>query len=256
MSETPSVNTVGYTVAEAVKKAAAQLNVEPMLVRWELDTSHFRNEEGRRVPRDTVAIIATALDASAVDGANACRDWVAGLLERMEVEATVTSKLDGDKRVTISIDSPRARHLVGRRGVTLQAIVQLMEATLARTEHADWQFRLDIQGGRDRDERDDRDDRRDRGDRGDRGDRRGRGRDRDRDGRRSKKNPDKLKSLAVRLAEQAIEKGEAIVIRQELNSYERRIVHVAIQDMEGVSSESIGDGSVKQIRLVPDGYEE
>ena len=57
-------------------------------------------------------------------------------------------------------------------------------------------------------------------------------------------------------AEQAIEKGEAIVIRQELNSYERRIVHVAIQDMEGVSSESIGDGSVKQIRLVPDGYEE
>ena len=116
MSETPSVNTVGYTVAEAVKKAAAQLNVEPMLVRWELDTSHFRNEEGRRVPRDTVAIIATALDASAVDGANACRDWVAGLLERMEVEATVTSKLDGDKRVTISIDSPRARHLVGRRG--------------------------------------------------------------------------------------------------------------------------------------------
>ena len=120
----------------------------------------------------------------------------------------------------------------------------------ACTEHADWQFRLDIQGGRGRDERDDRDDRRDRGDR------RGRGRDRDRDGRRSKKNPDKLKSLAVRLAEQAIEKGEAIVIRQELNSYERRIVHVAIQDMEGVSSESIGDGSVKQIRLVPDGYEE
>ena len=255
MSETqdrPSVTAEGYTVAEAVKKAAAELNVEAMLIEWTLDKSHFRNEEGRTVPRDTVKIVATARDKASIEGAHAARDYVANLLKKMEVEGSVSVTVDGDHKATIRIDSPRARHLVGRKGVTLYAITDLLVATLARGEHADWQVRIEVEGGRDRD--DDRGDRRDRRDRrdDDRGDRRERRGRRD-DDRRSKKNPEKLKKLALRLAQEAIDTGESVKLRQELNSFERRIVHMELSDFEGVTTESVGDGSFKHVVIHPAG---
>jgi hypothetical protein len=92
-----------------------------------------------------------------------------------------------------------------------------------------------------------------RGDRGDRGRRRERG---DRDDRRSERDVKKLKRLARRLAEEAIEKGEVVRIRKELNSYERRVVHLVVAELDGVNSESEGDGAYKRIVLVPDGVEE
>jgi predicted RNA-binding protein Jag len=257
MSETQaraSVTAEGYTVAEAVKKAATELNVEAMLIDWTLDKTHFRNEEGRTVPRDTVRIIATARDKASIEGAHAARDYVSGLLEKMEVEASVSVNVDGDRKATIRIDSPRARHLVGRKGVTLYAITDLLVASLARGEHADWQVRIEVEGGRDRDDdRGDRRDRRDRrdDDRGDRGDRRERRGRRD-DDRRSKKNPDKLKKLARRLAQEAIDTGESVKLRQELNSFERRIVHMELSDFDGVNTESVGDGSFKHVVIHPD----
>jgi len=47
--------------------------------------------------------------------------------------------------------------------------------------------------------------------------------------------------------------GEAELIRKELNSYARRIVHMVVADYEGVVTESVGDGSHKQVRILPDG---
>jgi len=60
----------------------------------------------------------------------------------------------------------------------------------------------------------------------------------------------KLRELAVRLANEAMDSGEPVVMRRTLNSYERRVVHLAVEDMEGVVSESQGDGSHKQIVFV------
>jgi len=60
----------------------------------------------------------------------------------------------------------------------------------------------------------------------------------------------KLRELAVRLANEAMDSGEPVVMRRTLNSYERRVVHMAVADMEGVVSESQGDGSHKQIVFV------
>lgn len=263
MSEEQTVTTEGYTVAEAVQKAAKELGVEASLVRWDLDKSHFKNAEGRVVPRDTVKIVAHAVDASSIAGAHAARDYVRGLLEKMEVEGTVTVTDDGGKRATVRIDSPRAAHLVGRRGVTLHAIQDLLVAAMAKTEHSEWQFRLDVDGGRDRDDRDDRRDRDDRprGRDRDRDRDRGRGRDRgDRDDRRgggrSKRDLDRLKGLARQLAERALEEKKNIKIRKELNSYERRIVHVELQDFEGVTTRSVGEGSVKHVLIEVEGGEE
>ena len=42
-------------------------------------------------------------------------------------------------------------------------------------------------------------------------------------------------------------------MRRELNSYERRVVHMVIAEIAGVESESVGDGPVKQVRIMPAG---
>jgi predicted RNA-binding protein Jag len=259
MSEpTDTVTAEGYHLAEAINKAAEQLGVDPMLVSHKYDLSHFRNEEGRARPVDTVKIIAWARDPKQMEGAMAAKEWMEGLLSKMSIEATLKVDVTGDNQATLSIDSPSARHLVGRQGSNLRAINDLLTAAMKK-DYADWQVRIDVQGGERRERRDDdrgdRGDRRDRRDRGDRRDRRDRGERRERRDRRdggdhrSERDVEKLKALARRLAEEAVESGEPVHIRRELNSFERRVVHMVIAELDGVESESVGDGRHKKILI-------
>jgi len=260
-----SVNTVvteGRTVADAVAKAAEALGVGPHLVRHKLDLSHFKNEAGRGVPRDTVKIFARAIDEGTVAGAEAARAWLVGLFEVMNADADVTMKLGSEpKTATLFVTGKAARRLSS----AARAMGELVAAVLARAGHDDWSVYVDISPPRDRDRDDDRRGRgrdrdRDRGrgrdrdrDRGrgrdrdrDRG--RGRGRDRDRDrGRGRERDEDserregELRKLARRLAEKVLEDGSEVQIRRSLNSYERRLVHLEVSGIDGVASESASD---------------
>ena len=40
-------------------------------------------------------------------------------------------------------------------------------------------------------------------------------------------------------------------MRKEMNSFERRVVHMELADFDGVETESSGDGSMKQIIITP-----
>ncbi len=279
MSDPQTVVAEGRTVRDAVLKAAELLGVAPAQVQHKLDLSHFRTPDGRVRPVDTVQVIAwigaaapapasapaapraPAADAGpALDnsGALAAAEWTRTLLGHMGVDGMVRSRVNGEKRGEVRIDSAHARHLVGRRGTTLRAIRDLMAAGL-QGAHEGWTFELSVEGGREDDRpRDDRprDDRRDDRRRDDRprDDRRdGGGRD---SGGRSDRDAQALRRLAVRLAREAIETGEPVRFRRELNSFERRVVHMAVSEVPGVRSESEGDGAMKNIVLIPDGAEE
>ena len=119
-------------------------------------------------------------------------------------------------------------------------------------EAPDWNFRLDVAGGRR--ERDDRrrDDRRGGRDNRRRDDRRG-GRD---GGRDRKKNTAGLEKLAKQLAGKVQDSQEALVMRQTLNAFERRVVHQVVNNVEGVQTESFMDEGVKRIRIKPVATEE
>jgi predicted RNA-binding protein Jag len=126
--------------------------------------------------------------------------------------------------------------------------------------------------GRDRDDRGrgrDRDDRprgrgRDRDDRPRGRDRDDRPRGRDRDDRRERDGDDEgnkarnrdIERLAHRLAKRVLSSGKAELIRKEMNSYARRIVHMVVAEYEGLETESVGDGGHKQVRILPAGGEQ
>ena len=283
---------------EAVVDGAARIGLGLGEVEYKLDLDHFRNEHGANVGADTVKVWVWPLDGQMVEASRSAREYVAGLVSNMGFEAKVTSQIRGDD-VIIKVVMDNAGPLVGRRGVTLDAVRTLLLSTLGH-DHPDFHFRLDVADNRPRDryERRDSDDGergrrprdrdhgrrprdRDRTRRSDDKDRtrRSDGRDRtrrsddrdrtrrsdDRD-RRKRRNSDsdergsssrlrqadekKLRRMAEKVAKRVLSTGEPELIRKELNSFARRVVHITVAEFEGLRTESLGEGSHKQIRVV------
>jgi predicted RNA-binding protein Jag len=271
-----AVTAEARTLNDALKQAASELGVPAMSISYKIDREHFLSKNGTSTGMDTVKIAAWARDPAETAGAEAARLWLVGLIEKMGFEATVGVRLGTNKHATLLVDSESGRYLVGRQGATLRAIQEMLEAAMS-VEHGDWNFRMDIGGGREREERrddrggrrddrggrrDDRGGRRDdrggrRDDRGGRRDDRGGRRD-DRGGRSRRSDEDvaALERLAQKLAARVLEDGKPIDIRQALNSFERRIVHITIAEIDGVSTASFMDGDDKRVRILREGSEE
>ncbi len=60
-----------------------------------------------------------------------------------------------------------------------------------------------------------------------------------------------LVGLANRVARQALKTGRSRSL-EPMNPYERRIIHTAVQDIKGVSSNSIGEGASRRVVITPD----
>jgi predicted RNA-binding protein Jag len=185
----------------------------------------------------------------------------------MGIEATVVGGAN-EERVLLVIRADQPGRVVGKRGSTLSSIRHILRLML--TEHGDPIIDVDVDKTgvevdltprkRERKPRERKENNRnDRGRGQDRGQDRGRGRGRDRDrdrdqddDRKGRVSPDTLKALAQRAAEKAIESGKVITITKELNSYDRRVVHMEIADLEGISSRSEEKDGLKYVQIIPE----
>ncbi len=66
-----------------------------------------------------------------------------------------------------------------------------------------------------------------------------------------KRREETLKALAKRQAARAIKYRRSCVL-EPMNPYERRIIHTAVQEIEGVSSHSVGEGENRRVVIVSD----
>jgi spoIIIJ-associated protein len=64
------------------------------------------------------------------------------------------------------------------------------------------------------------------------------------------KKEQELKDHAQHVAHKVQETGENEIL-DFMNPYERRIVHVAVNQIKGITSESIGDGFLKRMKIIP-----
>jgi len=205
------------------------------------------------------------------------KSWFEVVLKHMDVEAEIVATGD-EERVHVAIKADKAGRVVGKRGATLRSIRHLLGLAIER-QFGERVIDVDVGDDRPRESRESRDDdreergeRRSRDRRGggggrdrDRGDRGGRDRDRgdrgDRRGSRSRGRSDsalpeeKLRALARRAAEKARESGQTITINLKLNSYDRRLVHLEVSEVEGADSQSEEreeDGEiVKYVQVIP-----
>ncbi len=63
-----------------------------------------------------------------------------------------------------------------------------------------------------------------------------------------------LIALAKRMSEQAIRSGKCRTL-EPMNPYERRIIHTTVQEIEGVTSTSFGEGNGRRVVIAPEGKE-
>lgn len=155
------------------------------------------------------------------DLAERASDFLLGVLERMGVSADIDVREETDK-VVLDIQTKDAELIIGRRGVVIDALQHLVNKVVYRernTERAERTERgkplvIDAGGFRD-------------------------------------KQVDRLRTLAQRMAERALTNQE-IVELQPMTPHDRRIVHMAIAEIAGLSSRSEGEGDDRHILLVPD----
>jgi spoIIIJ-associated protein len=63
---------------------------------------------------------------------------------------------------------------------------------------------------------------------------------------------DEIVEIARRAAEAAKSRGKEQLLSP-LNPYERRLVHLALAEIDGVTTRSVGDGFLKRVAVVPTG---
>ena len=70
------------------------------------------------------------------------------------------------------------------------------------------------------------------------------------DGYRARKELE-LKEIAARVSERVKRSGEEEELGR-MNPYERRVVHLAVAEIDGVTTESEGEGVMKRVIIFPD----
>jgi spoIIIJ-associated protein len=166
------------------------------------------------------------------DLAEKASDFLLGVLERMGVSADIDVREEADK-VVLDIQTKDAELIIGRRGVVIDALQHLVNKVVYRDRTSP-----------------DRGERNGERERGERNGERGKPLVIDAGGFRDKQT-DRLRTLAQRMAERALTNQE-IVELQPMTPHDRRIVHMAIAEMQGLSSRSEGEGEDRHILLVPD----
>ena len=153
------------------------------------------------------------------DVAEKASEFLLGVLERMGISADIDIKDDSD-RTTLEIQTADTELVIGRRGVVLDALQHLVNKAVfkdrgERDREKDKTKPLVVDSGGFRD-----------------------------------KQLERLRQLAQKMGEKALQTKQ-IVELQPMSPHDRRIVHMAIAEMPGLSSRSEGEGEDRHILVVP-----
>ena len=134
------------------------------------------------------------------------------LLLKMGYEADVTINFRRDRKIGINVDSDNSSIIIGRKGKNLDAI-QLIVNVYAGNLDADYKIIIDSENYRMRHE-------------------------------------EMIIRSAFKMAESVRRSGRSKLL-EPMNPFERRLVHTALNDFEGVDTKSEGEGLYKQVRIIP-----
>ena len=237
---------IDETEAAARAKAARHLNVseeelDAKLVPPELEIA---NLAGR------VIVLASVRRAPPV--LTPVGDFVKGVIERMGIgDISSIEERKSERGITVTVDSARLAAIARETGV-LPALWHLAERAAEREYGGDEiPVRVDLAGRSPERGRGRGDGRRDRsGDRGRGGRDRGRGHRDEAVGREDGPENPELQQLALASGRRALETGVATTL-EEMNSRDRWVVHNALKELEGIESQSVGEGRLKRVKIYP-----
>ena len=132
----------------------------------------------------------------------AVRSFVSGLMERMGVEAEIEISRRDNGGINVKLSGSGMGAIIGRRGETLDAIQHLTNYVVNRDSDKHMHISVDAENYR-------------------------------------AKREESLTKLAEKMAEKAIKYKRSMAL-EPMNSYERHVIHTALQNYDGVTTSSTG----------------
>ena len=139
-------------------------------------------------------------------------EFVNTLIEKMGYEGKATISYRSESKVGLDIDSPDSSYIIGRKGRNLDAI-QLITNVYAGNLDPDIKIVVDSENYRMRHE-------------------------------------EQIIRNAYKVAEIVKKSGRSRLL-DPMNPFERRLVHTALNEVDGVETKSEGEGLYKQVRILP-----
>ena len=154
----------------------------------------------------------SAQDELLDDQADAAEDFLNDLLVALGIDGEAAADIDGDW-IYVDVSGDDMAVLIGRHGATLDALQDLTRTAVQNKTRAAVHLTLDIEGYRERQDA-------------------------------------RLEDQARRAAERAKRDRRSVEL-DPMTSYERRIVHEALRDVDGVMTRSEGEDPDRRIVIVP-----
>ena len=204
---------VSVEIVERAKSGFLGIGASPAVVRVqyeapdeELETvAEAVAESPAAAPAEAQPAAAPAAPAAAVDepeGYARIRAFVSGLLEHMGIQAEIEITARENGGVNVNLSGSNMGAVIGRRGETLDAIQHLTNYAVNRGSDKHMHISVDAESYR-------------------------------------AKREESLVRLAEKMAAKAIKYKRSMAL-EPMNSYERHVIHTALQDYEGVTTSSTG----------------
>lgn len=146
------------------------------------------------------------------DFENKVIDFVTTLIKKMGYEAKVSVNFRKERKLGLNIESENSSIIIGRKGKNLDSIQLLTNVFVGRLDQ-DQKVIIDSENYRLRHE-------------------------------------ERIIRMAYKTAEQVKYTGRSRLL-EPMNPFERRLVHTALNDFQGIETKSEGDSLYKQIRIIP-----
>lgn len=198
---------VSVEIVERAKSGFLGIGASPAVVRVQYEAPDEESETVAEAPAAAPAEAqpAAAPAAPAADEPESyarIRAFVSGLLEHMGIQAEIEITARDNGGVNVNLSGSNMGAVIGRRGETLDAIQHLTNYAVNRGSDKHMHISVDAESYR-------------------------------------AKREESLVRLAEKMAAKAIKYKRSMAL-EPMNSYERHVIHTALQDYEGVTTSSTG----------------
>ncbi|MDY4488326.1 MAG: RNA-binding cell elongation regulator Jag/EloR [Candidatus Limivicinus sp.] len=194
---------VSVEIVERAKSGFLGIGASPAVIRVSYEVPDPVEEKAPAAPAAKPAAEPAA--AAVVDedpDYAAIRQFLSGLLERMGVKAQIEISTRENGGINVNLSGNGMGAIIGRRGETLDAIQHLTNYAVNRGSEKHLHISVDAENYR-------------------------------------SKREESLTRLAEKMAEKAIKYKRSMAL-EPMNSYERHVIHTALQNYEGVTTSSTG----------------
>jgi spoIIIJ-associated protein len=205
----------GKTVDDATKKAMAELGFDDVArLNIEVIDEGKTGIFGFGVSKP--AKIRVYYHEEKMDIGGITKDIILKILEKMGVNAWVKDLKEGDNKVYIELESEHSGLIIGKKGKTLESLQFMLNLIVNHKTESDKKIILDIESYRAKRER-------------------------------------AIRKLSREMALKVVRTGRPCTL-EPMNPFERRLIHITLQNDSRVTTRSEGSGIYRKVRILPSDY--